>query len=58
MKEVAMFNPKESSAVNLICSENSSKEFSYLLNNEYSNLREKQEMQAHQAEILKAKEQE
>ena len=44
--------------MNLICSDNKSKEFSYLLNNEYTNLREKQELQAHQAEILKAKEQE
>ena len=44
--------------MNLICSDNKSKEFTYLLNSEFTNLREKQELQAHQAEILKAKEQE
>ena len=44
--------------MNLVCSDNKKQEFVSLLQNDFTNLREKQEMQAHQAEILKAKEQE
>lgn len=53
-----MFHPKESTSMNLICTNNPSKDYNYLLNSEFASLREKQELQAHQAEILKAKEQE
>lgn len=57
-RECSMFEDKESTSMQLICSENPNKEFNYMINQEYSMLREKQEMKAHQAEILKAKEQE
>ena len=40
-KEYAMFHPKESTQMNLICSDNKSKEFTYLLNSEFTHIREK-----------------
>ena len=40
----------------LICLENPNKEFSFMLNREFNMLREKQEIKASEAELLKAKE--
>lgn len=45
-------------SINLVCTENPSKELNYLLNQEFNLLRERQEMKQAQAEILKVKEQE
>ena len=54
-RDGVMFKPEANTAMNLICTENSRKEFDYIVNQEYNFLREKQEMKEHQAEILKAK---
>jgi len=35
-KQVVMFEPKPSTGLNLICTENQNQEFSYLLNTEYN----------------------
>ena len=40
----------------LLCLENPNKEFSFMLNREFNMLREKQEIKASEAELLKAKE--
>ena len=53
-----MFEPKINSSMNLVCADNPSKEFNYLLNHEFNLLMEKQEMKQAQADILKVKEQE
>jgi hypothetical protein len=53
-----MFEPKMNTSINLVCTENPSKELNYLLNQEFNLLRERQEMKQAQAEILKVKEQE
>ena len=39
-----MFEPKINSSMNLVCTDNPSKEFNYLLNHEFNLLMEKQEM--------------
>ena len=53
-----MFAPKGNTPLGLICAENSKEELTYLLNQEYNMLREKQDLKVSQAELLKAKEQE
>ena len=56
--QCVMFEPKPSTTAQLLTLDNPSKELSFIINHEYNLLREKQEMKAHQAELLKAKEQE
>lgn len=43
-KQVVMFEPKQSTSLSLICTENQNQEFSYLLNTEYNQMREKHEL--------------
>jgi len=40
-RQERMFEPKTNSSMNMICMDNPSKEFNYLLNHEYNLLREK-----------------
>ena len=55
-RECVMFEPKQSTSASLVCIDNQSKEFAYLLNHEYNEMRERQELKLNQAELLKAKE--
>ena len=43
-KQVVMFEPKSSTPLNLICTENQNQEFNYLINTEYNQMREKHEL--------------
>ncbi len=51
-----MFAPKGNTPLGLICADNNKEELTYLLNQEYNMLREKQDLKVSQAELLKAKE--
>ena len=54
---VSMFQTDQSNTpMELICLENPNKEFNFMLNSEFNMLREKQEIKASEAELLKAKE--